>query len=250
MTLNDLAGTTALVTGSTSGIGRAAAISLARHGAHVVVSGRDAARGDAVVTEIRSAGGKADFVAADLADADDVRALARQAAELGGGHVDILVNNAGIFPFGPTSGASDDDIDAVYAVNVKAPFILVGELAPAMAAQGRGAVVNVLTMVARFGMAGMALYGSSKAALTLLTKAWAAEFGPSGVRVNAVSPGPTRTEGTEPMGSQLDVLASMAPAGRPAAPEEIASAISYLAGDEASFVHGAVLDVDGGRNAA
>ena len=78
----------------------------------------------------------------------------------------------------------------------------------------------------------------------------AAEFGPSGVRVDAVSPGPTRTEGTEAMGSQLDVLASMAPAGRPTAPDEIASAIGYLAGDEASFVHGAVLDVDGGRNAA
>jgi NAD(P)-dependent dehydrogenase (short-subunit alcohol dehydrogenase family) len=96
----------------------------------------------------------------------------------------------------------------------------------------------------------MALYGSSKAALTLLTKAWAAEFGPAGVRVNAVSPGPTRTEGTEPMGDQLEQLASLAPAGRPAAPEEIASAITYLAGDEASFVHGAVLDVDGGRRAA
>ena len=88
---------------------------------------------------------------------------------------------------------------------------------------------------------------AGKAALTLLTKAWSAEFGPSGVRVNAVSPGPTRTEGTEVMGDQL---AALAPAGRPAAPEEIASAISYLAGDEASFVHGAVLDVDGGRRAA
>jgi NAD(P)-dependent dehydrogenase (short-subunit alcohol dehydrogenase family) len=119
-----------------------------------------------------------------------------------------------------------------------------------MAARGSGAIVNVLTMAARFGIAGMALYGASKAALTLLTQSWAAEFGPSGVRVNAVSPGPTRTAGTESMGSQLDALASLAPAGRPAAPEEIASAISYLAGEEASFVHGAVLDVDGGRNAA
>ena len=145
---------------------------------------------------------------------------------------------------------TDADIDTVYAVNVKAPFILVGALAPAMAARGNGAIINVLTMAARFGIAGMGLYGASKAALTLLTQSWAAEFGPSGVRVNAVSPGPTRTEGTESMGSQLDVLASLAPAGRPAAPEEIASAISYLAGDEASFVHGAVLDVDGGRNAA
>jgi NAD(P)-dependent dehydrogenase (short-subunit alcohol dehydrogenase family) len=250
MTSTDLTGTTALVTGATSGIGRAAALLLAGRGAHVLVSGRDAGRGDAVVTAIRDAGGKADFIAADLGDGDSVRDLARRAVELGGGHVDILVNNAGVFPFGPTPGASDAEIDTVYAVNVRAPFILVGELAPAMAARGKGAVVNVLTMVAHFGVAGMALYGSSKAALTLLTKAWAAEFGPSGVRVNAVSPGPTRTEGTEPMGSQLDALASMAPAGRPAAPEEIAAAISYLAGDGASFVYGAVLDVDGGRNAA
>ena len=130
--------------------------------------------------------------------------------------MDILVNNAGVFPFGPTPEASDQDIDAVYAVNVKAPFILTGELAPAMAARGRGAVINVLTMVAHFGVAGMALYGSSKAALTLLTKAWAAEFGPAGVRVNAVSPGPTRTEGTEVMVNQLDQLASLAqPAAQP-----------------------------------
>ena len=250
MTSTNLAGTTALVTGATSGIGRATAVDLARRGAHVLVSGRDPVRGEAVVATIREAGGKADFIAADLADGDSVRALARRATELGGGHVDILVNNAGVFPFGPTQGASDQDIDTVYAVNVRAPFILVGELAPAMAARGKGAVVNVLTMVASFGVAGMALYGSSKAALSLLTKAWAAEFGPQGVRVNAVSPGPTRTEGTEPMGSQLDQLASLAPAGRPAAPEEIAAAISYLASDQASFVHGAVLDVDGGRNAA
>ena len=93
----------------------------------------------------------------------------------------------------------------------------------------------------------MALYGSSKAALVLLTKSWAAEYGPSGVRVNAVSPGPTRTEGTAGMGEALDQFASAAPAGRPALPEEIASAIVYLAGDEASFVHGALLPVDGGR---
>ena len=250
MTPTDLAGSTALVTGGTSGIGRAAAVLLARRGAHVLVSGRDAARGDEAVSAIRAAGGKADFIPADLASGTSVRELARRAIELGGGHVDILVNSAGIFPFGPTASATDADIDTVYAVNVRAPFILAGQLAPAMAARGHGAIVNVLTMVAHFGVPGMALYGSSKAALTLLTKAWAAEFGPNGVRVNAVSPGPTRTLGTEPMGDQLDQLASLAPAGRPAAPEEIATAISYLAGDEASFVHGAILDVDGGRHAA
>ena len=246
----DLAGQTALVTGATSGIGRAAAVLLARRGAHVLVSGRDADRGDAVVAHIRAAGGKADFVAADLADGGSVRALARRATELGGGHVDILVNNAGVFPFGPTQGASDEDIDTVYAVNVKAPFILTGELAPAMAARGKGTVINVLTMVAHFGVTGMALYGSSKAALTLLTKAWSAEFGPSGVRVNAVNPGPTRTEGTAVLGEVIDEFAALAPAGRPASPDEIAAAITYLASDDASFVHGAILAVDGGRTAA
>jgi NAD(P)-dependent dehydrogenase (short-subunit alcohol dehydrogenase family) len=116
-----------------------------------------------------------------------------------------------------------------------------------MAARGYGSIVNVTTMVAEFGAPQMALYGSSKAALVLLTKSWAAEYGPSGVRVNAVSPGPTRTEGTAGMGEALDQLASVAPAGRPALPEEIASAIVYLAGDEASFVQGALLPVDGGR---
>src|ERR1700761_6647639 len=250
MTSTDLAGSTALVTGATSGIGRATAVLLASRGAHVLLGGRDSVRGETAVAAIRAAGGKADFIAADLADAGGGRPLARRAVELGGGHVDILVNNAGVFPFGPTADARDEDISGVYDVNVKAPFILVGALAPAMAARGKGAIVNVLTMAARFGIAGMGLYGSSKAALTLLTKSWAAEFGPSGVRVNAVSPGPTRTEGTEPMGSQLDALASLAPAGRPAAPDEIAAAITYLASDDASFVHGAIFAVDGGRTAA
>src|SRR5438132_5573302 len=104
-------------------------------------------------------------------------------------------------------------------------------------------------MVADYGMAGMSLYGSSKAALNLLTKAWAAEYGPSGVRVNTVSPGPTRTEGTEAMGEALEQLAAHAPAGRPASPDEIAEAIVFLATDRASFIHGITLAVDGGRTA-
>ncbi len=242
----ELSGVTALVTGATSGIGRATAVALARLGAHVAVSGRDEERGKEVVAEITEAGGRADFLAADLAGEHAATDLAERAvATLG--RVDVLVNNAGVFPFGPTDQTSEADFDRVYRVNVKVPYFLVARLAPAMAERGRGAIVNVSTMVAEFGMAGMGLYGSSKAALELLTKSWAAEFGPRGVRVNAVSPGPTRTPGTAGMGDDLKNLALGGPAGRPAAPEEIAEAVVYLVTDRSSFVHGAVLPVDGGR---
>ena len=177
---NSLAGYTALVTGGNSGIGRATALALASRGAHVVLSGRDAGRGEKAVAEIRAQGGTADFVAADLGHEASARQLARQAIELGGGHVDILVNNAGVFPFGPTHDATGEDFDTVFNVNVKAPFFLVAELAPQMAKRGHGVIVNVSTMVAEFGMPQMALYGSSKAALVILTKSWAAEYGPQG----------------------------------------------------------------------
>jgi NAD(P)-dependent dehydrogenase (short-subunit alcohol dehydrogenase family) len=245
--ITTLTGSTALITGATSGIGKATAAQLAALGAHVVVSGRDKSRGDAVVAGIRSEGGTADFIAADLNDEHSVRQLAQQATKVGGGHVDILVNNAGVFPLGATVDTPAEQIDEVFAVNVKAPYLLVAALAPAMAQRGHGAIVNVTTMVAEFGMNGMGLYGSSKAALVLLTKSWAAEFGPTGVRVNAVSPGPTRTEGTAPMGEAVDQLATAGPAGRPAQPDEIAAAITFLVTDQASFIHGALLPVDGGR---
>ncbi|WP_329128604.1 SDR family oxidoreductase [Streptomyces sp. NBC_01476] len=244
----ELSGSTALVTGATSGIGRATAFSLAALGADVVLSGRNEERGRQAVKEIRAAGGSALFIASDLGDEASARGLARQATEQAG-PVDILVNNAGIFPFGPTDRTTGEDFDEVFAVNVKAPYFLVAELAPAMAARGRGAIVNVTTMVAGLGMDGMSLYGASKAALVLLTKSWAAEYGPRGVRVNAVSPGPTRTEGTAVMGDALDNLAAAGPAQRTGTPEEIAAAITYLATDRASFVHGAVLAADGGRTA-
>ncbi|MEV6826652.1 SDR family oxidoreductase [Amycolatopsis sp. NPDC051102] len=244
----ELSGSTALVTGGTSGIGRATAVALAGLGAHVVLSGRDAGRGAEVVETIRAAGGKADFVAAELTDAASARSLADRAREVGG-PIDVLVNNAGIFPTGPTADFPEADFDAVFATNVKVPFFLVAALAPEMAARGRGAIVNVSTMVALRGMAGMAVYGASKAAVELMTKAWAAEFGPSGVRVNAISPGPTRTEGTAAFGDGLDELAAAGPAGRVAAPEEMAAAITFLVTGGSSFVQGAILPVDGGRAA-
>ncbi len=240
---------TALITGGTSGIGRAAANKLAQLGIHVVVVGRNTNRGEKTVAEIRAAGGEADFISFDLRDASSAREVARRAVELGNGHVDILINNAGIFPFGPTHEMTEEMFDSVYSINVKAPYFLVAELAPLMAKRGKGAIVNVSTMVADYGMPGLSLYGSSKAAINLLTKAWAAEYGPSGVRVNAVSPGPTKTEGTQAMGEALDQLAAQAPAGRPATPDEIAEAIVFLATDRASFIHGTKLAVDGGRTA-
>src|SRR2546426_3046258 len=240
---------TALITGGTSGIGRAAANKLSQLGIHVVVVGRHVERGEKTVAEIRAAGGKADFISSDLQNASSAREVARRAVELGNGHVDILINNAGIFPFGPTHEMTEELFESVYSLNVKVPYFLVAELAPRMAERGKGAIVNVSTMVADYGVSGMSLYGSSKAAVNLLTKAWAAEYGPRGVRVNAVSPGPTRTEGTEAMGEALEQLAAQAPAGRPGTADEIAEAIVFLATDRAGFIQGAKLAVDGGRTA-
>jgi NAD(P)-dependent dehydrogenase (short-subunit alcohol dehydrogenase family) len=140
--------------------------------------GPHAERGEKTIAEIRAAGGKADFISSDLRDAESARALARKAVELGSGHVDMLINNAGVFPFGPTHEMSERSFDDVYALNVKAPYFLVAELAPLMAQRGKGTIVNVSTLAADFGMMGLSLYGSSKAATNLLTKAWAAEYAP------------------------------------------------------------------------
>jgi NAD(P)-dependent dehydrogenase (short-subunit alcohol dehydrogenase family) len=245
----DMDGRVALVTGSTSGIGRATAVALAGRGAHVLVNGRNEERGEQVLETIRETGGQADFLHATLSGVDSARALAKQAVAAGGGHVDILINNAGFAVGGPTQTTTEAEFDETYAINVKVPFFLVAELAPLMAERGSGAIVNITTMVAGFGQPGLAVYGSSRAALELLTKSWAAEFGPSGVRVNAVSPGPVRTPMSEAMGDMASQMAALAPAGRVAAPEELAAAIAYLASDDASFVQGVILPVDGGRAA-
>src|SRR5438445_611915 len=138
ITQNVLEGQRALVTGATSGIGRAVALQLARDGAEVLVHGRDATRGAETVDEISAAGGKARFVAADLGDPADVRRLADEA-----GDVDVLVNNAGISVWGPTADFDVETFDAMFASNVRAPFLLVAAIAPGMAARGRGSIVSV-----------------------------------------------------------------------------------------------------------
>ena len=197
-------GKTVLVTGGTSGIGEAIARAYAAEGADVVITGRSEERGRQITDSLTKEGRSARFIRADLEDFDDVKRLTRDVD-----HVDVLVNDAGAFPFGPTHEIDSDVFDSTYALNVKAPLFLTGAFAPRMAANGGGAIVNVSTMVASFGMPGMALYGSTKAALELLTKAWAAEYGPEGVRVNAVAPRPdqdtrNRADGREPGPARRD----------------------------------------------
>ncbi|HEV8192262.1 MAG TPA: SDR family oxidoreductase, partial [Ktedonobacterales bacterium] len=162
------------------------------------------------------------------------------------GQIDILVNNAGIFPLAATALIDEATFDAVIATNVKAPFYLTAAVAPEMAEQGSGKIINVTTVLAHKGVSGGALYGASKAALTLLTKSWAAEFGPSGVNVNAIVPHLIRTPGTEESLEGLEQVASTLPARRYALPSEIADAAVYLASDEANYIHGVTLPIDGG----
>ncbi|MDT5225050.1 MAG: hypothetical protein QOG19_2457 [Mycobacterium sp.] len=240
-----LTGSTALVTGATSGIGREIALELAGLGAEVVVHGRSAERGAKTVSEIENAGGKARFVAADLGDADDVRRLAAEA-----GAVDILINNAGIYEFGGTAETDDATFDKHVNVNLRAPYILVQQLVPAMATRGGGAVVNVSTLAASVPARGAGIYGATKAGLEQLTRVWADEFGASGVRVNAVAAGPTVTPGTNDMGpGQIEGLGATTALGRTADAREIANAVVFLASPGASYINGAVLHATGGQRA-
>ncbi len=238
----ELEGQTALVTGATAGLGRAIALRLAALGAEVVVHGRNAERGAAVVAEIEQAGGKARFAAADLSTATGAQELVREV-----GDVDILINNAGHSTWGPTAGFPADDFDSMFAGNVRAPFLLVGGFAPGMVARGRGSIVTIGSMAGSVGLTNGAAYGATKAAVVSLTQSWAAEYSASGVRVNVVAPGPiyTRPEARE----LFDALGDTTAMKRAAQPDEIAEAVVFLASPRAGYITGAVLAVDGGRTA-
>jgi NAD(P)-dependent dehydrogenase (short-subunit alcohol dehydrogenase family) len=236
-----LAGKTALVTGATSGLGRATAIQLSSQGANVLVHGRNAGRGTQVVEEIELTGGKARFLAADLSDSGQVLRLAEEA-----GDVDILVNNAGLAWFGPSDQLSAETLDDLFTGNVEAAYLLTSKLAPGMAERGDGSIVSISSMAATVGLSGGAAYSATKAALSALTRAWAAEFSPRGVRVNAVAPGPVATPGAKGDTAALGETTIM---GRPGTDQEIADAIGFLSSPAASYITGVTLAVDGGRAA-
>ncbi|CKH31263.1 SDR family oxidoreductase [Mycolicibacterium smegmatis] len=234
-----LSGYHALVTGGTAGIGRACADLLAREGARVTITGRDADRGAAAAAEL---GDNVRFVQADLSDLQSVNALAEQCDT-----ADIVVNNAASFPGALTVEQDIASYERTFDTNVRGTYFLVAQLAPGMFARGRGSIVNVTSMVASKGVAGASTYSASKAAVESLTRTWAAEFGPRGVRVNSVAPGPTRTEGVEAeWGDTNEQLGKALPLGRTAQPEEIAHAVLFLCSPRASFITGSTLHADGG----
>jgi NAD(P)-dependent dehydrogenase (short-subunit alcohol dehydrogenase family) len=251
MTDSRLMNKTALITGATSNIGRAIATRFAAEGAHVVASGRSTQRGAELIEEIKANGGRAEFVPMDLDGTPQAcTALAAEAARLLGGRIDILVNNAGVYPSSGARTATTDEatFDQVYAVNVKTPYFLTAAVVPGMIEAGGGVVINLGSWIARLGIPAGALYSSTKGAMETLTRSWAAEFGQSGVRVNAISPGVVH----EPLPREAvphpgDAMMNGTPAGTYGSPDAIAHAAVYLAGDEAAFVHGTVIDVDGGR---
>jgi NAD(P)-dependent dehydrogenase (short-subunit alcohol dehydrogenase family) len=237
MELNDQV---ALVTGGTAGIGLACARLLAREGATVIISGRNSLRGKAAADEI---GGR--YLQADMSDLQSIRSLVEQA-----GAVDILVNNAASFPAAMTV---DQDVAAfqnTVDTNLRGTYFLTAGLAKGMLTRGRGTVVNVTSMVASKGVPGASVYSASKAAVESLTRTWAAEFGPRGVRVNCVAPGPTDTEGVvAEWGDTNEELGRALPLGRTAHPDEIAQAVLFLASPRASFITGSTLHADGGGTA-
>ncbi len=242
-------GKVVLVTGGSVGIGRAAALAFAKEGAVVVVSARREAEGVAAVKEIHAAGGKATFVRADVAKEADVTALIARTVK-DHGKLDVVFNNAGIEgKVGPIETLTAADFDETFGVNVRGSWLVIKHALPHLAAT-KGSIVNNASVVADLGMAGTTVYAASKGAIVTLTRTAAIELAKSGVRVNAVSPGPVETDMGARFFGSLDNLRGFAkgslPLGVAGEPNDIAEAVLYLASPGAKFVTGQTLTVDGG----
>jgi NAD(P)-dependent dehydrogenase (short-subunit alcohol dehydrogenase family) len=244
-----LEGKVALVTGASRGIGRAIALRLADAGARVIVSSRKLAACESVVEEIRQAGGEATAIACDVGKSEDVEALAA-GAEAAFGRVDVLVLNAAVVAhFGPLAGLEDAALDRMLSANLRSQVMLCRRLVPPMAARGQGAVVIVGSTSGLVGEKALGGYALTKAADMQLVRNLAVEFGPHGVRANAVAPGLVRTDMTRAIWSNPERLAAVlrtTALGRMAEPEDIAAAVLFLASPAAACLTGQVLVVDAG----
>ena len=241
-----------LVTGALTGIGRATAIAFAQAGARLVVSGRRADAGQALAKDLRDLGAKADFIRADVRHEDDVRALVDQTVARFG-RLDAAVNNAGVEGTpGPLTAQTADSYASVFDTNVLGVVLSLKHELRVMQAQGSGSIVNLSSVVGHKAFPGVAIYTASKHAVDGLTKAAALEAAAFGVRVNAVAPGPVDTPMLDrfaPDAAQHDALVGGVPLRRAAAADEIARTILFLASEQASYVSGQVLFVDGAMSA-
>jgi NAD(P)-dependent dehydrogenase (short-subunit alcohol dehydrogenase family) len=245
----EFAGKTALVIGGTMGIGRATVRLFAAAGANVVIAGLAPQDGKAVESEIREAGGAAEFIETDVRHEEQVRALMAHATRRFG-RIHVAVNNAGVEGrFGPVQEATSEDFDQIIGVNLRGIWLGLKYQIPHMLEHRAGAIVNTASSAGVTGIANVALYTASKHAVVGLTKATALELARSGIRVNAVAPGPVDTGLLRRMVSgkiDLGVIAGQVPMGRISEPHETAAAIVWLCSDAASFVTGHTLVVDGG----
>lgn len=244
-----LNGKVAIVTGATSGIGRATAVLFANEGAKVAVAARREERGQEVVAEIEKNGGIAFFVKTDITQTEDIKNLVATTAEKYG-KIDILVNNAGtLTTFNFLEMNEEIDFDRTFQTNVKSYFMLCKEVLPYMLKNGNGSIVNLASVAAQLGVPMHAAYSASKGAVKQFTKSLAGEFARSGVRVNAILPGLTNSE-MVPVGSDFEkAQINSVPMGRAGKPEEIANGILFFASDESSFCTGSTLLIDGGHTA-